>query len=283
MRRIRKRRPTRCRARCTRRPGPCSGCVPAATPGASPSTWSVSSAAASTDLLTDLPNRRMLDRALGRLSADDTVIMLDLDHFKRINDTFGHAAGDEVLRVFGGVLRGTVRGRDIVGRFGGEEFLIILPPPGGADAFSPADACRMADRTVVSGHLLGGHRRIDRRPRRDGEPGRSGPLPGQGGRPRPVDLGHGPPACPSSAGRPCGRRPPPTAQLLSAEDQVAVGLDERRRVRAAVLPGGFWCSLMPAAPHLQLHDPAADGRTARGCRGAAPGQGTRRGRSARRC
>ena len=89
---------------------------------------------ASTDLLTGLPNRRMLDRALGRLSADDTVIMLDLDHFKQVNDNFGHAAGDEVLRVFGSVLRGTIRGRDTVGRFGGEEFLIVLTPPEGADA-----------------------------------------------------------------------------------------------------------------------------------------------------
>jgi len=89
---------------------------------------------ASTDLLTGLPNRRMLDRALGRLSADDSVILLDLDHFKQINDNFGHAAGDEVLRVFGRVLRGTVRARDTVGRFGGEEFLIVLAPPGGADA-----------------------------------------------------------------------------------------------------------------------------------------------------
>jgi diguanylate cyclase (GGDEF)-like protein len=90
---------------------------------------------ASTDLLTGLPNRRMLERALGRLSADDTVIMLDLDHFKHINDTFGHAAGDAVLRVFGHVLGGTVRGRDIVGRFGGEEFLVVLPSVEGADAF----------------------------------------------------------------------------------------------------------------------------------------------------
>jgi diguanylate cyclase (GGDEF)-like protein len=87
---------------------------------------------ASTDKLTGLPNRRMLDRALGRLAADDTVIMLDLDHFKQVNDTWGHAAGDEVLRAFGRVLRGTVRGRDTVGRFGGEEFLIILGPSGGA-------------------------------------------------------------------------------------------------------------------------------------------------------
>ncbi len=88
---------------------------------------------ASTDLLTGLPNRRMLDRALGRLSADDTVIMLDLDHFKQVNDNFGHAAGDEVLRMFGCVLRAAVRGRDTVGRFGGEEFLVVLAPPEGAD------------------------------------------------------------------------------------------------------------------------------------------------------
>ena len=89
---------------------------------------------ASTDLLTALPNRRSLDRALGQLSAGDTVILLDLDHFKQVNDNFGHAAGDEVLREFGRVLLGTVRDRDIVGRFGGEEFLIVLAPPGGADA-----------------------------------------------------------------------------------------------------------------------------------------------------
>jgi diguanylate cyclase (GGDEF)-like protein len=90
---------------------------------------------ASTDLLTGLANRRMLDRALGRLSANDTVIMLDLDRFKQVNDNFGHAAGDEVLRAFGSVLRGTVRSRDIVGRFGGEEFLVVLAPGGDADAF----------------------------------------------------------------------------------------------------------------------------------------------------
>jgi len=91
------------------------------------------SESAATDLLTGLPNRRMLGRALGRLSVEDTVIMLDLDHFKRVNDTFGHAAGDEVLSEFGRVLRATVRGRDSVGRYGCEEFLIVLAPGGDAD------------------------------------------------------------------------------------------------------------------------------------------------------
>jgi len=90
---------------------------------------------ASTDALTGLSNRRMLDRALGRLTDDDVVILLDLDHFKKVNDGFGHAAGDEVLRVFGRVLRSTARGRDFVGRFGGEEFAAIVGSPEGAEVF----------------------------------------------------------------------------------------------------------------------------------------------------
>jgi diguanylate cyclase (GGDEF)-like protein len=90
---------------------------------------------AATDVLTGLPNRRMLERALGRLMDDDTVVIIDFDHFKAINDGYGHAAGDEVLRVVGRVLRETVRGRDVVGRYGGEEFVVILSPPPDAHAF----------------------------------------------------------------------------------------------------------------------------------------------------
>lgn len=91
---------------------------------------------ASTDSLTGIPNRRMIDRALGRLTGGDTVIIVDLDHFKSVNDDFGHAAGDDVLRAFGLVLRETARGRDVVGRFGGEEFVAVLTAPGlGPDAF----------------------------------------------------------------------------------------------------------------------------------------------------
>ncbi len=83
---------------------------------------------ASTDVLTGLLNRRMLDRALGRLSDDETVILVDLDHFKQVNDEQGHAAGDEVLRSFGAVLLDNLRGRDLVGRYGGEEFVLVVGP-----------------------------------------------------------------------------------------------------------------------------------------------------------
>ncbi len=90
---------------------------------------------ASLDVMTGLPNRRTLEHALGRLTLDDTVIILDLDHFKRINDEHGHAAGDEVLRVFARVLLGIVRARDFIGRYGGEEFVVILGGSTGADPF----------------------------------------------------------------------------------------------------------------------------------------------------
>ena len=81
---------------------------------------------ASVDPLTGLPNRRSLGRALGRLRAGDVLILLDLDHFKDVNDTWGHAAGDAVLRALGDTLRSSVRSRDVVGRYGGEELLMIL-------------------------------------------------------------------------------------------------------------------------------------------------------------
>lgn len=81
---------------------------------------------ASVDALTGLPNRRSLGRALGRLRAGDVLILLDLDHFKQVNDTWGHAAGDAVLRALGATLRANVRSRDVVGRYGGEEFVIVL-------------------------------------------------------------------------------------------------------------------------------------------------------------
>ncbi len=87
---------------------------------------------ASTDRLTSLPNRRTMDRALGRVGADGAVIMFDLDHFKQVNDEFGHHAGDEVLQAFGTALQSVVRAGEIAGRFGGEEFVAVIASSEGA-------------------------------------------------------------------------------------------------------------------------------------------------------
>jgi len=89
---------------------------------------------ASVDPLTGVANRRMLERTLTRLRTDDTVIVLDLDHFKVINDTLGHDEGDRVLRALGRALGESVRASDRVGRYGGEEFVVILSG-GQADPF----------------------------------------------------------------------------------------------------------------------------------------------------
>ncbi|MEM9043668.1 MAG: GGDEF domain-containing protein [Pseudomonadota bacterium] len=90
-----------------------------------------------TDPLTGLGNRRKLDQILPheieRALAKETVLcvaMADIDHFKRINDTFGHPVGDAVLEFFGGVIKRNVKGRDEAVRYGGEEFAIILPQTG---------------------------------------------------------------------------------------------------------------------------------------------------------
>ncbi|PKW27777.1 diguanylate cyclase domain-containing protein [Phycicoccus duodecadis] len=90
---------------------------------------------ASVDGLTGLPNRATLDRSLARTMPSEVVIVLDLDHFKAVNDGLGHAAGDEVLAAFGALLAESIRGSDTVGRYGGEEFVVVLPAGGDADAF----------------------------------------------------------------------------------------------------------------------------------------------------
>jgi diguanylate cyclase (GGDEF)-like protein/PAS domain S-box-containing protein len=86
------------------------------------------------DPLTGLFNRRYLEetmeRELNRVKRQGTslgVIMMDLDHFKQYNDTFGHSAGDELLNALGTILKGHIRGEDIACRYGGEEFLLIMP------------------------------------------------------------------------------------------------------------------------------------------------------------
>jgi two-component system, cell cycle response regulator len=90
-----------------------------------------------TDMLTGLNNRRHMDEELTRQhsiarrgQSELGVILLDIDHFKHVNDTYGHAAGDQVLCEFAQRLLGQLRAGDIAGRWGGEEFLVILPNTG---------------------------------------------------------------------------------------------------------------------------------------------------------
>jgi diguanylate cyclase (GGDEF)-like protein len=85
---------------------------------------------ASTDPLTGLLNRRSFEAACTPILASDrpfALAMADLDHFKRLNDAYGHEAGDRALRAFARVLRTSLRADDIVGRIGGEEFCIVMP------------------------------------------------------------------------------------------------------------------------------------------------------------
>ena len=81
---------------------------------------------ASIDDLTGVASRGEIYRQLGAACAADVVGLIDLDEFKALNDTRGHAAGDEALQSFGQTLQGHFRGDDFVGRYGGDEFLLIL-------------------------------------------------------------------------------------------------------------------------------------------------------------
>jgi len=86
-----------------------------------------------------------LDREIRRAAREGYgmgLLMADLDHFKQLNDAFGHAAGDEVLRRVGRFLGAAVRGEDIACRFGGEEFVVILPKASLADTHRRAEALR---------------------------------------------------------------------------------------------------------------------------------------------
>lgn len=87
-----------------------------------------------TDELTELPNRRSIhehiENEISRISRSHKplcFVFIDIDHFKKINDTYGHSCGDEVLKSVAQTIRGLLRNYDIVGRYGGEEFLVLLP------------------------------------------------------------------------------------------------------------------------------------------------------------
>jgi len=111
---------------------------------------------AATDSLTGLPNRRSIDANLMRMVAHTgrsmesiAVLLLDLDHFKHFNDRFGHATGDEVLAAVGAALRATIRESDFAGRYGGEEFIVVLPNTNLEGGVNVAELLRRAIGEIV--------------------------------------------------------------------------------------------------------------------------------------
>lgn len=113
-----------------------------------------------TDALTGLHNRRHMQAALAdecrraqRYGHPLSVIMLDVDGFKSYNDTYGHVQGDVLLRMLAGILQTNVRGVDSVGRFGGEEFVVVLPETPAHEAYQAAERLRLAvARAAFPGH-----------------------------------------------------------------------------------------------------------------------------------
>ncbi len=106
---------------------------------------------ATTDQLTGLPNRRAVDDELprmaaqaGRTKASLAAIVLDIDHFKRINDSYGHHIGDTVLAAIGETISATLRASDFAGRYGGEEFVLLLPDTSLEGATIAAEKVRRA-------------------------------------------------------------------------------------------------------------------------------------------
>jgi len=121
-------------------------------------------AEALTDGLTGLSNRKAFDQRIARLVAEAgaepepelapgfCLILLDIDHFKAFNDTYGHQLGDHVLRLVARVLVDGIKGRDMAARYGGEEFAVLLPDTAAAGGRVVADALRRAvgDKDLVN-------------------------------------------------------------------------------------------------------------------------------------
>jgi diguanylate cyclase (GGDEF)-like protein len=123
-------------------------------------------ASADTDFLLDIPNRRGFERELDRAisyiqryrgHASGALIVLDVDRLKPINDAFGHAAGDQVLKAIVAVLLGEVRASDVIGRLGGDEFALLLWNLSETDARAKAASLEQAiDRLTFTfrGHTV---------------------------------------------------------------------------------------------------------------------------------
>jgi two-component system cell cycle response regulator len=122
-------------------------------------------ALAQTDPLTQLVNRRALTIRLAtemervrRYNAPLAMLLIDLDHFKLVNDTYGHLAGDDVLAGVASLLQRAVRTVDLVARYGGEEFVIVLPETGRQGAVAFAE--RLRDRLALHRFTIAGNQEI---------------------------------------------------------------------------------------------------------------------------
>lgn len=110
---------------------------------------------ARTDILTGLPNRRDMTERIAeeihrcrRSSGGFAILVMDIDHFKHVNDTYGHPVGDQVIVYIAEILQSTLRASDLCARWGGEEFLVLLPDTGAKGAASIAQ--RLCDNVASS-------------------------------------------------------------------------------------------------------------------------------------
>ncbi len=158
-----------------------------------------------TDPLSGLSNRKFFDRSMAKMIAEMreksdtmTLLILDIDHFKSFNDTYGHLTGDQVLRLVAQTIKQCIKGRDVAARYGGEEFAVLLPMTRLRQGLTVADQIRRAVmskelKKKSTGEVLGPrhdfHRRGD--PHRGRQrafavrPRRRLPLCGQASRPQP--------------------------------------------------------------------------------------------------
>jgi diguanylate cyclase (GGDEF)-like protein len=114
---------------------------------------------ATVDVLTRIPNRRatqaFLEKELSRaqrLQGEFTVLLIDIDNFKQVNDRWGHAVGDAVLTKTAGIFHSMIRKQDLVGRWGGEEFLIIVPGPCDAQVLAERVRCEISNAKFSDGN-----------------------------------------------------------------------------------------------------------------------------------
>ena len=153
---------------------------------------------ATRDSLTGLANRRLFDESLQRevarsqrLATPLSLLVLDVDHFKQVNDTYGHQTGDAVLREVADALVANTKNYDVAARYGGDEFVVLLPGCSREDAMGVARACAPRDRPPGrrgARHHQRRHRHHARQRLRRRAPdgrGRRRALRGQAHRPRP--------------------------------------------------------------------------------------------------